>query len=562
MKKHKTKLLAMLMLFSLLLSGSAMASGNSPGSVSRADALNALGIFKGTEAGYEMDASPTRVQGVIMLIRLLGEEKVALATDNGHPFTDVPAWADQYVSYAVSKGYANGTSATSFHPDLNLDAKSYVTLLLRALGFQDAKGDFAWNTALSDATKLGFMTDASATALENASPNRGDMVDLSYQALMAPLKGESRSLAQRLIAQTVFSVEAARAAGLMGQYLPYRYEAYDSTTVDYAHKTISLASGKVTADVVTVNLNNPRVQVKSALVNNTLGATATFSNIVSNSGAKAIINSNFFEAYNEFKIPIGHLACDGQFMYGVSGLSSFGITAENKVFVGRPAFFFRVAVSGSATKDWSCYELNSIQQSDGGSVVYTPSYGASLQIQNSGTVVTIENGTVRAISPCNAGESLAIPASGYIMWLSRDFTSTSYYHSPQVGDRVTLTPYLFRADPEGFTYDKVVSMISGAPRLVKDSAIETYLDQGFTEARFTTASTPRTAVGTLPDGKLLLVSVGAATIQQMRELMLSLGCVDALNLDGGASTAMYYNGNTIRSPGRALTATLQVFVSP
>ncbi len=44
--------------------------------------------------------------------------------------------------------------------------------------------------------------------------------------------------------------------------------------------------------------------------------------------------------------------------------------------------------------------------------------------------------------------------------------------------------------------------------------------------------------------------------------MLSLGCVDALNLDGGASTAMYYNGNTIRSPGRALTATLQVFVSP
>lgn len=60
----------------------------------------------------------------------------------------------------------------------------------------------------------------------------------------------------------------------------------------------------------------------------------------------------------------------------------------------------------------------------------------------------------------------------------------------------------------------------------------------------------------------LLVSTPAATIQQMRELMLSLGCVDAFNVDGGASCGMYYNGSYLATPGRELTVTLQVFVQP
>ena len=62
--------------------------------------------------------------------------------------------------------------------------------------------------------------------------------------------------------------------------------------------------------------------------------------------------------------------------------------------------------------------------------------------------------------------------------------------------------------------------------------------------------------------KLLLVCVpGGAKIQQMRELMQKLGCVDAFNLDGGASCGMYYRGEYISKPSRELTVTLQVFVN-
>ena len=140
------------------------------------------------------------------------------------------------------------------------------------------------------------------------------------------------------------------------------------------------------------------------------------------------------------------------------------------------------------------------------------------------------------------------------------FASTNYYRAPKVGTAVTMTPRLHGTSEESVPLDHVVSMISGAPRLVENGQICTTLEAGFQEARFTTSVTPRTAIGKLPNGKLVIVSTGAASIQQMRELMLQLGCIEAVNLDGGASTALAYQGKIIRSPGRQLTTTLQVVV--
>ncbi|MEG2958503.1 MAG: phosphodiester glycosidase family protein [Oscillospiraceae bacterium] len=561
----KRILISLLLAVTLLFSTASVAFASGTDSNSRADALHQLGLFQGTNNGYDLDKAPTRLQGLVMLIRLLGEEKAADSCTTKHPFTDVPQWADQYVSYAIAQNYTKGTGATAYSPNAPLDAKTYVTFVLRAIGYSDANKDFTWNTAVADSAKLGLMTAETAKKLDGAVLNRGDIVDISYCALTMPLKGTTTRLAEKLVTAEVFTHQQGEAAGVLADNILYTYVPWippDTSTVDYLRKTYPLPSGEVTADVITVNLNNPRVSVKSALVNNTIGATAPFAQIVTDSGAVAVINANFFEAYEKFKTPIGHLVCNGEFMNGSTGLPAFGITSDNKVTAGNPAFFFRVAVPGSATKNWPCYELNSIHQGTFNSVVYTPAYGANLKITGEGTLVTIAGGGVTNIAPCHVGETPAIPRNGYMMWLGSDYTSTDYYHAPQVGDQVAMTPYLYKEDAEGFSFDNVVSIVGGAPRLVKKGVMETYLNPGFTEARFTTASTPRTAIGTLPNGKLVLVSTGSATIQKMRELMLNLGCVDALNLDGGGSAGMYCNGETIRTPGRQLTTTLQVFVRP
>ena len=67
-----------------------------------------MGLFLGTDHGYELDRAATRVEGVVMLIRMLGEEEAALAYTGAQPFRDVPEWASKYVAYAYGMGYTKG----------------------------------------------------------------------------------------------------------------------------------------------------------------------------------------------------------------------------------------------------------------------------------------------------------------------------------------------------------------------------------------------------------------------------------------------------------------------
>ena len=61
-----------------------------------AEALQSLSLFRGTGSGigsgYELEKTPTRAEALIMLIRMLGEEKAALACTASQPIVDVPDW--------------------------------------------------------------------------------------------------------------------------------------------------------------------------------------------------------------------------------------------------------------------------------------------------------------------------------------------------------------------------------------------------------------------------------------------------------------------------------------
>ncbi len=61
--------------------------------------LQDLGLFKGTNNGFELERQPNRAEAGVMLIRMLSKEAVALSEDNDHPFDDVPKWASPYVGY-------------------------------------------------------------------------------------------------------------------------------------------------------------------------------------------------------------------------------------------------------------------------------------------------------------------------------------------------------------------------------------------------------------------------------------------------------------------------------
>lgn len=80
----------------------------------RANALKDLGLFLGSNNGFDLDRTPSRVEALVLLLRMLGEEKEAQNITYTNPFADVPTWAEKHVAYAYNKGYTNGISATLF----------------------------------------------------------------------------------------------------------------------------------------------------------------------------------------------------------------------------------------------------------------------------------------------------------------------------------------------------------------------------------------------------------------------------------------------------------------
>ena len=530
--------------------------------------LSSLNLFRGTGTAsdgspvYSLHNLPTRLQGLIMLVRLLGAEEEALALDGITPFTDVSNFTDaaRYISYAYENGITNGTSPVTFTPGGTLTVNAYMAFLLRALGYTETDEDFSWGQQLEFALSIGMITQKSVPLLRSAELTRGIMVDLSYAALTCQRKNESRTLAEKLCQDGIFTEEQGIRAGVLGHGAgwTYDYVLTDDSTVDYERKNVYTTGGNVTAHVLTVNVSNPSVTVRAAMVDNTLGHTAPFPEIVENSGALVVVNGNFFSSYSDFKVPVGHVMSDGELLYADSGLSSLGASEDGTIQIGRPGIFTRLR---SGPDEWSIYSVNTEEQENSGSVLYTPAYGERVTFRNDGWALITENNVIAEYYSVSEGGTVTIPRNGYVAYMGTSYASTSYFRIPQIGSEISMEYYMRTEDDNGFTLDGVENMVSGAPRLVEKGEIVTELEEGFTESRFTTAVSPRTAAGVNDEGKLLLVSVpGGATIQQMRELMLALGCVDAINLDGGASCAMYYQGATLASPTRDLTVTLQVFV--
>ena len=83
----RTLALALTLVLSLSISVPARAAVDE----TNANRLNALGLFLGTGSGYDLGGSATRLHGIIMLTRMLGEEDAALSFDGPCPFSDVAA---------------------------------------------------------------------------------------------------------------------------------------------------------------------------------------------------------------------------------------------------------------------------------------------------------------------------------------------------------------------------------------------------------------------------------------------------------------------------------------
>lgn len=190
-------------------------SGNTPDYYAIACALRDLDLFRGTGSGigegFDLHLAPTRAEGLVMFIRILGEEADALACTYTHPYTDVPGWMDRYVAWAYHNGYTNGVSPTKFGTAQPITAVEYEEFLLRALGYSVA-GVHDYTTSLERALELGALTNGEYEMLKGQPFLRAHVAYVSYYTLDMVLSGSQRTLAQRLESEGLFTASLLSAA--------------------------------------------------------------------------------------------------------------------------------------------------------------------------------------------------------------------------------------------------------------------------------------------------------------------------------------------------------------
>lgn len=146
-----------------------------------ADALYHVELFKGTNLGYELGRELNRVEGITLLVRMLGMEETAMSKTYNLPFTDVADWAKPYVGYAYENGITNGVSATEFGSATTMTDYMFITLTLRALGYTD-KGtapQFVWNEPYVLANSTGLI----GSPVADTFFSRGDAIEVFWNAL-------------------------------------------------------------------------------------------------------------------------------------------------------------------------------------------------------------------------------------------------------------------------------------------------------------------------------------------------------------------------------------------
>ena len=270
----------------------------------------------------------------------------------------------------------------------------------------------------------------------------------------------------------------------------------------------------------------------------TLKSRRTITTIAKNNNAVVAINGTYFKP--QTGVPLGTLMINKKMYTGpIYDRVAFGIFED-----GAPQRFdiARVQLNATIKGSGKVVKVNNINQPRMLStyvLVYTPEWGKfAPQAPKYGTGLQVVDGKITKTS----ANPLEIPQNGYVI----------------SGPKSLLYPLLDKKTSELIVntnpdWKGVKHIISGGPYLVKNGDV--FVDMTAQKLGAIGGRNPRTAIGYTADNNLVLVAVDGRegssigmTLNELASFMQSIGCVGAINLDGGGSTVMYVNGSVVNHP--------------
>lgn len=259
--------------------------------------------------------------------------------------------------------------------------------------------------------------------------------------------------------------------------------------------------------------------------------------------AIAAVNGGFFSATGD---PLGCLVIEGEVISEpLVGRSCVGITDDGQVL------FDVLRLDATAAAESGAVAIDGVNRDRGAGeiILYRPAHGATTRTNPFGTEVVVAGEIVQQVT--DGRGNAAIPPGGYVL-SGHDRGRAALLAAFRPGDRVTLRVRLTpaTADPR---WDGVRHVMGGGPRLLAGGRFVG--GEGF-RPTFSDRRHPRTAIGRLEDGRVVLAVVGGRqpyhslgmTLRELAGLLQQLGVTDALNLDGGGSTTLVVRGVVINLP--------------
>ena len=297
--------------------------------------------------------------------------------------------------------------------------------------------------------------------------------------------------------------------------------------------------------------------------------TETPSSMAARRGALAAVNGGYFRTEGPYRgEPAGIVLLAGTVLSEPSRRRP-GLAVSNKGVRTRRAVAdvdFRAEVVASKKAKRRVDGVNR-PRLDGELILFTPEFNRTTLTSPAGIETVVAGG--RVLSIMDGQGSSAIPPDGWVV--SAHGASAAWVReNMKKGVRVELKSDVRLSPRPGFAPEFV---IGGGPRLVEGGRPAAAANPGIYPEGFAAARHPRTAAGVRADGRILLVTVDGRqpaksvgmTIAELTSLLLELGAVEAVNMDGGGSTAMVVRGRVVNSPSdpigeRAVSDALLVFL--
>ena len=274
----------------------------------------------------------------------------------------------------------------------------------------------------------------------------------------------------------------------------------------------------------------------------------------------ASINGGYFDAYSGGATVYATVIQSGEVVNGGGEKPTLAFTADGTPLIDRVKIETKIAFREEDSATVTAYAVNDYNANNAwASYLITPVYGRALSVASGARIITMQNSVVTNIQVGGTVPALSWGTTALVVNQSAWDNMVKYFLEPQVGNPAVRKAVYTPQHDSAAEWTNIVNGVGAGPLLLKDGVNVCDQNSDFTDPKQQPDYvSSRSFAAIMGDGRLVLGSATSASMRSIANYLKGLGAVDAMALDGGASTYLSIGGSTVHSAGRNLTNVLHI----